>query len=209
MAEEENKQDLTISEIAECFLIDITNLKTLKGILEQLNFKAENKITYSNNVVIEELIDSKAGVYVFEIKKKSKDGEYGEDGDGEIKKLKELWDCRKNEKVPRANKISNNQWLYVGRDFTNINTRIKAHLCQGNKSTYALKLGAINQEKENEQEQENKEKYSSLESLLSTYTITCYRFTINGKMDDIIKAGYIAMIEGILHEKLKPILGKK
>ncbi|KST80953.1 hypothetical protein [Lactococcus lactis] len=195
-------EDKTINEIAKCFSGTIKDSKILKCILKQLNFKAEKEITYSNNVVIEELIDSKAGVYAFEITNKG-----NLLAQAEVSELKNLWDCRKNENVPRANKISNNQWLYVGRDFTDINNRIKAHLGQGSKSTYALKLGAIN--KENEQEQENKEKYSSLENLLSTRTITCYRFTISEEMDDIIRAGYIAMIEGILHEKLKPILGKK
>lgn len=195
-------EDKTINEIAKCFSGTIKDSKILKCILKQLNFKAENEISYSNNVLIEELADSKAGVYVFEIKKGGKTL-----NPAEVSEFKKLWDCRKKEKVPRTNENSNNQWLYVGRDFTNINTRIKAHLGQVSKSTYALKLGTIN--KENEQEQENKEKYSSLENLLSTYTITCYRFTISEEMDDIIRAGYIAMIEGILHEKLKPILGKK
>lgn len=203
MAEEnKKKQDLSISKIANCFLIDITDSGTLKCVLKQLNFKVGDDITYSNDGIIPELTGGKAGVYAFEIKKKGKFLTQEN-----VSKFKNLWDCRENEKVPRANKNSNNQWLYVGRDFTDINTRIKAHLGQGTKSTYALKLGAIN--KENENEQKNKEKYSLLESLLSTYTITCYRFTISEEMDDIIKAGYIAMIEGILHENLKPILGKK
>ena len=201
-------EDKTINEIAKCFSGTIKDSKILKCILKQLNFKAENEISYSNNVLIEELADSKAGVYVFEIKNKGKLLTQKE-----VIKLKNLWGCRKNEKVPRANENSNNQWLYVGRDFTNINTRIKAHLGQVSKSTYALKLGTINKENqnenENEQEKENKEKYRLLESLLSTYTITCYRFTISEEMEDIIKSGYIAMIEGVLHEKLKPILGKK
>lgn len=195
MTEENKKQDLKIREIAKCFSKDITNSTTLNGILEKLNFTGREGITYSNNVVIPKLKDSKAGVYAFEITNKG-----NLLTQAEVSELKNLWGCRKNENVPRANKISNNQWLYVGRDFTDINNRIKAHLGQGNKSTYALKLGAINNKKNS---------YKNLKNEIKKYTITCYRFTISEEMEYIIKSGYIAMIEGILHEKLKPILGKK
>lgn len=160
-----------------------------------MNFKYEEKITYQDNVEMTNLTDSKAGVYVFEIKKGD---EYL--SEKEVNNLKQLWRCRENEKVPRTNESSNNQWLYVGRDFRNINTRIKAHLGQGNKRTYALKLGAIHR---------NNTNYKNLGEKIKKYTITCYKFSINKKMDDIIKTGYIAMVEGILHERLKPILGKK
>lgn len=193
--EHKNKKNLLISEIANCFFKDITDSKTLNGILEKLNFTGREGITYSNNVVIPKLKDSKAGVYAFEITNKG-----NLLTQAEVSELKNLWGCRKNENVPRANKISNNQWLYVGRDFTDINNRIKAHLGQGNKSTYALKLGAINNKKNS---------YKNLKNEIKKYTITCYRFTISEEMEYIIKSGYIAMIEGILHEKLKPILGKK
>lgn len=39
--------------------------------------------------------------------------------------------------------------------------------------------------------------------------ITWHRFNLIDNQKEFPRAGYIAMIEGILHEKLKPILGKK
>lgn len=39
--------------------------------------------------------------------------------------------------------------------------------------------------------------------------ITWHRFTLIDSQKEFPRAGYIAMIEGVLHEKLKPILGKK
>lgn len=48
-----------------------------------------------------------------------------------------------------------------------------------------------------------------IENEIENYKITCHRFSLNNNFSKCVRAGYIGMIEGILHERLKPILGKK
>jgi hypothetical protein len=94
--------------------------------------------------------------------------------------------------IPQYNEQSSENYLYVGSHRTDINSRLKQHFGNNINSTSALKL--TDEDIKNE---------------IGNYNITCHRFILSDDLPEYARAGYIAMIEGILHEKLKPILGKK
>lgn len=94
--------------------------------------------------------------------------------------------------IPPFNSESSENYLYVGSYRTDINSRLKQHFGNNINSTSALKLTG-----------------GDIKHKIGEYNITCHRFTLKEDFPEYAEAGYIAMIEGILHEKLKPILGKK
>ena len=140
-----------------------------------------------------------SGVYIFEIDFSNSNSKSD---------FKTMWDKRasetyeitnKNRKknklknaIPKYNKESSEKWLYVGSHRKNINSRLKQHFGDNINSTSALKLTV-----------------EAIKKDIGDYNITCHRFTLNNSFPEYARAGYIAMIEGVLHEKLKPILGKK
>lgn len=110
----------------------------------------------------------------------------------------QFWKSRTTKNIPLVNENSKEKYMYVGKDINNLNTRISNHFGKSGGSTYALKLAS-------EDITESEDKVPKL----GKYNITCHRFILSDDLPEYARAGYIAMIEGILHEKLKPILGKK
>lgn len=125
------------------------------------------------------------GIYIFSITKKT-------NCKNNLDCFTQLWRKRTKKGIPLVNEEYNEKYLYVGKDINNLNTRISNHFGASEGSTYALKLAS-----------------EDIIQVVEKYNITCHRFTLNDKFPEYAKAGYIAMIEGILHEKLKPILGRR
>ncbi|WP_346349563.1 hypothetical protein [Lactococcus formosensis] len=125
------------------------------------------------------------GIYIFSITNNN-------DDEINLKSFTDLWEKRKIKTTPKINAESSKKYLYVGKDVNNINTRISSHFGKSKKGNYALKLAD-----------------EDIKNKMSNYNITCHRFTLNNNFSKCVRAGYIAMVEMILHEKLKPILGKK
>ena len=94
--------------------------------------------------------------------------------------------------IPQYNEESSENYRYVGSHRTDINSRLKQHFGNNINSTSALKLTG-----------------GDIKNEIGNYNITCHRFTLKDDFPEYAETGYIAMIEGVLHEKLKPILGKK
>jgi len=133
------------------------------------------------------------GIYIFSITDKN-------DEKINLDSFTKLWNERTTTNIPLVNEKYNDKYLYVGKDINNLNNRISNHFGKGGGSTYALKLAS-----EDKTESEDK----ATKPKIKDYNITCHRFTLNYDFPEYARAGYIAMIESILHEKLKPILGKK
>ena len=92
--------------------------------------------------------------------------------------------------IPQYNEESSENYLYVGSHRTDINSRLKQHFGNNINSTSALKLTG-----------------EDIKNEIGNYNITCHRFTLKDDFLEYAKAGYIAIIESILHKKFKPILG--
>ncbi|AJA56739.1 hypothetical protein D6111_04415 [Lactococcus lactis] len=214
MTEEENNLVIEIGIDLMNFIgnsFDKANdITELKSVLKGLGFEDKKDISFDINDVYYQKKDGKniweckqfdplsGGVYIFEIffKKKTKED------------FKKMWNKRASEiyektsengttkqvknAIPQYNEQSSENYLYVGSHRTDINSRLKQHFGNNINSTSALKL--TDEDIKNE---------------IGNYNITCHRFILSDDLPEYARAGYIAMIEGILHEKLKPILGKK
>lgn len=215
---EENKFDLNkvielIKSIGES-LDDEKGITELTNILKGLGFENKEDILfnikheyYKKNVEGKnEWKDEKfkplgGGVYIFEIDWSKSQSKTKSD-------FKNMWDERASETyekinkkgkknevknaIPQYNEESSEKYLYVGSHRTDINSRLKQHFGNNINSTSALKLTG-----------------EDIKNEIGNYNITCHRFTLKDDFPEYARGGYIAMIEGVLHEKLKPILGKK
>lgn len=125
------------------------------------------------------------GIYIFSITEKT-------NCKNNLDCFTQLWRKRTKKGIPLVNEEYNEKYLYVGKDINNLNTRISNHFGASGGSTYALKLAS-----------------KDIIQVVEKYNITCHRFTLKDDFPEYARAGYIAMIEGILHKKLKPILGRE
>lgn len=125
------------------------------------------------------------GIYIFSITGKANVA-------FNLKCFNKIWEARTTKNIPLVNQKCNEKYLYVGKDINNLNTRISNHFGASGGSTYALKLAS-----------------KDIIQVVEKYNITCHRFTLKDDFPEYARAGYIAMIEGILHKKLKPILGRE
>ncbi|MDY5176806.1 hypothetical protein ABQ274_04320 [Lactococcus lactis] len=186
----------------------------LKSVLKGLGFENKEDILfnikheyYKKNVEGKnEWKDEKfkplgGGVYIFEIDFSKSQSKTKSD-------FKNMWDERASETyekinkkgkknevknaIPQYNEESSENYLYVGSHRTDINSRLKQHFGNNINSTSALKLTG-----------------EDIKNEIGNYNITCHRFTLKDDFPEYARGGYIAMIEGILHEKLKPILGRE
>lgn len=161
------------------------NTSDIACLIESLNllgFESHEKIHFEKGCKDNANGANRLGIYVFCIyltENASKD------------EFIKLWAKRDKEKVPRLNEQNKdtNTWMYVGKNFENVDSRVKEHLGERDNTNYALKLGCLE---------------------YKDFDIDCYRFTLkSNKISKDVEKGYVSMMEGILHDKLKPLIGKK
>lgn len=215
---EENKFDLKkvtelIKSIGES-LDEAKGITELTNILKGLGFEDKRDILFNieheyykkdgegkNEWQDENFKPLGSGVYIFEI-------DFSKSQSKTKSNFKNMWYERASETYEKINKkgtkneVKNaippfncegsENYLYVGSHRTDINSRLKQHFGDNINSTSALKLTG-----------------EDIKDKIEDYNITCHRFTLKDDFPEYAEAGYIAMIEGILHEKLKPILSKK